>query len=140
MSQVIRIPESLYKRLENHVNGFDDSPAKIIERILDFYEASKGLVINPPITIPNPPPPNLLEIIYYPDDEDSFKKDLLEKKCAYIKLHKTDGSTELKVWNALNFTIQSSVNGNLRSGYLRGWKKKGIYKAEVSTKDSFAKL
>lgn len=37
MSQVIRIPESLYKRLESHAIGFD-TPAAVIERFLDFYE------------------------------------------------------------------------------------------------------
>ena len=38
MSQVIRIPKHLYKRLESHARGFD-TPAGVIERILDFYEA-----------------------------------------------------------------------------------------------------
>lgn len=37
MSQVIRIPESLYKRLEFHTIGFD-TPASVIERILVYYE------------------------------------------------------------------------------------------------------
>lgn len=37
MSQVIRIPESLYKRLESHAIGFD-TPAAVIERFIDFYE------------------------------------------------------------------------------------------------------
>jgi len=37
MSQVIRIPESLYKRLESHAIGFD-TPASVIERILDYFE------------------------------------------------------------------------------------------------------
>lgn len=37
MSQVIRIPESIYRRLESHAIGFD-TPAAVLERILDFYE------------------------------------------------------------------------------------------------------
>ena len=37
MSQVIRIPESLYRRLESHAIGFD-TPSAVLERILDFYE------------------------------------------------------------------------------------------------------
>ena len=37
MSQVIRIPENLYKRLESHAIGFD-TPAGVLEKILDFYE------------------------------------------------------------------------------------------------------
>jgi hypothetical protein len=37
MSDVIRVPPYLYKRLESHASGFD-SPANVIEKILDFYE------------------------------------------------------------------------------------------------------
>ncbi|BBO78610.1 hypothetical protein DSCW_60270 [Desulfosarcina widdelii] len=41
MSQVIRIPEHLYKRLETHAKGFD-TPAGVIERVLSFYEKHRG--------------------------------------------------------------------------------------------------
>jgi hypothetical protein len=137
MSTVIRIPESLYRRLEDHVTGFDDTPAKIIERMLDFYDSGKGLVKS---TISPESAGNLtsntlmdnLAIVYYPNQDD-FKKELIVKKCAYIKSYKIDGSIEFKLWNAPNFTISSSLSNNLRSGYLRGWKGKGIYKVEVST-------
>lgn len=37
MSQVIRIPGNIYKRLESYAVGFD-TPAGVIERLLDFYE------------------------------------------------------------------------------------------------------
>lgn len=37
MSQVIRIPSNIYKRLESYAIGFD-TPAGVIERLLDFYE------------------------------------------------------------------------------------------------------
>lgn len=37
MSQVIRIPDTIYKRLENHAIGFD-TPGGVIEKLLDFYE------------------------------------------------------------------------------------------------------
>lgn len=39
MSPVIRISDSLYRRLENHVRGFD-SPSSVIERMVDFFEAN----------------------------------------------------------------------------------------------------
>jgi molybdopterin-binding protein len=137
MSQVIRIPISLYKRLENHVTGFDNSPAKIIEKILDFYESNKGLVIDNPVIIPSSPRSNSLEIIYHPDNNpDSFSKDFLEKQLAYIRVYKTDGSIEVFTWRlreSQGFTINSSVKANLMTGRLRGWQEKGIYKAEVST-------
>lgn len=37
MSQVVRIPSDTYKRLESYAVGFD-TPASVIERLLDFYE------------------------------------------------------------------------------------------------------
>ncbi len=37
MSQVIRIPSNIYKKLESYAVGFD-TPAGVIERLLDFYE------------------------------------------------------------------------------------------------------
>ena len=38
MSQVIRIPRDVFKRLESYAVGFD-TPAGVIERLLDFYES-----------------------------------------------------------------------------------------------------
>ena len=46
MSQVIRISESLYKRLETHVRGFD-TPSGVIERVLDFYEEHYPKIADP---------------------------------------------------------------------------------------------
>ena len=39
MSQVIRIPKDVYKKLESYAIGFD-TPAGVIERLLYFYEAN----------------------------------------------------------------------------------------------------
>lgn len=133
MSQVIRIQEELYKRLEKYAHGFD-TPANVIEKILDFYERHSGNSIEAEQEKPNQSfeLPSSLEIIYHPGGENIFKQELLKKKQAYILLHKIDGTSELKVWNASKFSPDSTINGNLRSGYLRGWKNKGIYKAEVA--------
>jgi len=133
MSQVIRVPESLYNRLEEHAHGFD-TPANVIEKILNFYEANcseeiEATEVQKEIAIESP---NELEIVYHPGGERIFKKALLENKKAFICLHKVDGSSEIKIWNAAKFSPHSDVNGNLRSGYLRGWKKKGIYKAVIA--------
>lgn len=130
MSQVIRISEELYKRLENHANGFD-TPSNVIERVLNLYE---GVTDASSDTKPNPEkaPASDLEIIYFADSEEDFKKQLISKKKAYIKLHYTNGVTETKSWNAKRFSPKSRVDGNLRSGYLRGWKDRGIFRAELS--------
>jgi hypothetical protein len=133
MTQIIRIPETLYKRLENYAQGFD-TPAKVIERILDYYESNCGeeAEIKKESQKSTIEPPSNLEIIYHPGGEDVFKKALLENKQAVVRLFKVDGSTETKVWNASKFKPHSDLNGNLRSGYLRDWKAKGIYKAVIA--------
>jgi len=45
MAEVIRISEEIYKRLEDCAVGFD-TPAGVIERLLDFYEASHKIQVN----------------------------------------------------------------------------------------------
>jgi len=134
MSQVIRISDQLYKRLEEHATGFD-TPSNVIERILNFYEGLDELTqgdLNDQPTDERIEPAKKLEILYFSASEDEFKQQLLSSKLAYIKLHYTNGQTEVKEWNASRFTQKSRVDGNLRSGYLRGWKERGIYKAELS--------
>ena len=131
MNQTIEISASLYQRLGAHAEGFE-TPAAVIEKLLNSFEVQEpqGLTQNLKKTINMP---LSLKIIYYPADEESFKQELLQKQIAYLLLHKLDGTKEIKEWNASNFQANSSVNGNLRSGYLRDWKKKGIVKAEIST-------
>ena len=133
VSQVIRISDELYKRLEAHASGFD-TPSNVIERILNAFEGittptrtDSSFALNQEIQ-----PASSLEIVYFPDTEEIFKQELLKCKKAYIKLHYTNNTSEIKEWNASRFDSSSSVNGNLRSGYLRGWKERGIYKAELA--------
>ncbi|MBA1446644.1 MAG: hypothetical protein FE835_17420 [Gammaproteobacteria bacterium] len=133
MSQVIRISDELYKRLEALASGFD-TPSNVIETILDAYED-----IIPNLKTRNNTsqsqgiqPANSLDIVYFPDSEEDFKKRLLINKKAYIKLSYTNNTSEIKEWNASRFSTTSRVDGNLRSGYLRGWKERGIYKAELA--------
>jgi len=42
MSQVVRIPSSIYERLEKHASGFD-TPVNVIKRLIDYYEKSENL-------------------------------------------------------------------------------------------------
>jgi len=133
MGKVIRISNELYNRLEVHASGFD-SPANVIERILDAFEgitpsssSSRSSEFKKEIE-----PAISLDIVYHPDSEEDFKEQLLECKRAYINLYYTNGTSEIKEWNASRFSASSRVDGNLRSGYLRGWKERGIYKAELA--------
>ena len=131
MSQVIRISDELYKRLEGLASGFD-TPSNVIEMVLNAYEGvsfskSSSNEINSNITASTK-----LEIVYFPSTEEAFKEEFLVSKKAYIKFFYTSGETELKEWNSADFKDTSKVAGNLRSGYLRGWKEKGIVKAEIA--------
>jgi len=38
MSRVIRVSESTYRRLEQHVTGFGDNPDRVIQRLLDYHD------------------------------------------------------------------------------------------------------
>jgi hypothetical protein len=131
MSQVIRVTDEIYKRLEAHASGFV-TPSEVIENILNAYEGiTPGLPSTHEIDR-EMEQSNNLEIVFPHDTEAGFKQALLSHKKAYIRLHFTDGTTEIKPWRAHGFSETSSVKGNLRSGQLRGWKSKGITKAELS--------
>jgi len=138
MEQQITIKSSIFRRLETHAKGFD-TPANVIERILDFYDEHRNCVQdkNQEKTKVNLPVKSFeLEFKFFPDGESEFKKALLGKKLAWIKLYKTDGTSELKLWKAHDFTEKSSLIGNLRSGHLRGWKDRGIFKAALAIEKS----
>lgn len=133
MSQVIRISNELYKRLEALASGFD-TPSNVIKTILGAYED-----MTPNLNISDNTsrsqeiqPARSLDIVYLADSEEDFKKLLLINKKAYIRLSYTNDPSEIKEWNASRFSTTSHVDGNLRSGYLRGWKERGIFKAELA--------
>ncbi len=133
MSQVIRISDELYNRLGAHASGFD-TPSNVIERVLDAFDGANLNALNKGFPAINQEihPAKTLEVIYYSGSEEDFKEKLLKCKKAYIKLYYTNDIIEVKEWKASKFSASSSVDGNLRSGYLRGWKKRGIYKAELA--------
>ena len=72
-----------------------------------------------------------MDIIYLENSEESFKQKLLHNKKAYIKLYYTNNTSEIKEWNASKFKNSSPISNNLRSGFLRSWKERGIFKAEL---------
>ncbi|BBP44760.1 hypothetical protein THMIRHAS_01330 [Thiosulfatimonas sediminis] len=127
MSQVIRISDNLYDRLKCHAEGFD-TPANVIEKILNSYEENG---FKPIKNIKKIKEAVNLEIDYSGLSEEQFKKELIHNKHCYITLYYTNGSQDTKHWKAEKFTAESSVSGNLRSGFLRSWREKGIFKAEL---------
>ena len=123
MCPVIRISDELYSRLESHAVGFD-TPSALIERLLDSVEGIEKTDVD---DVGNKP-----TLIFEPQDEVLFKELLLRDKKASVLLHKSNGSVERRIWNANRITESSNIRGNLWSGLLRGWKAKGIVKAELS--------
>jgi hypothetical protein len=116
MNKTIEISEKTYSRLSELAIGFD-TPAAVIERLLDQATGK-------PETKP--------ELLFYPTDEETFKLQLLKNKEAEIVTYRNDGSREINHWKANRFSPTSSLKGNIWSGPLRGWKEKGIVKAEFS--------
>lgn len=158
MSRVIRISEALYRRLEAYASGFD-TPSNVIERILNAHEnvppgsvsmlteqgdqaaherAPSGFsTVDISEQDAYIQPATNLEIVYVSGleryTEEEFKKDLLGKKRAYLKLFYTNGKVEYKPWKALRFNPESGVYNNVRSkNYLRDWEAKGITKIILS--------
>jgi len=73
MSQVIRVSDNLYKRLEAHASGFD-TPSNVVEAVLNAYE---GVTTNTDTNISSHgqeiQPANKLDIIYLGYSEEEFK-------------------------------------------------------------------
>jgi hypothetical protein len=134
MEITISVPEELFKRLETHAKGFD-TPTNVIERLLKYFENNTDQLPTIETVIDHNIPPTRslqLEVIFLPNGENKFKNELIQRKVAWIQIYKIDGSVETKMWKAQSFTKNSDLMGNLRSGYLRGWKDKGICKAVLA--------
>ena len=73
-----------------------------------------------------------MKILFLEGSEEGFKKKFLNCKTAIVKIYSfKERQAIIKEWKLTNFTEKSSVRGNLRTGYLRDWKKKGFYQAKV---------
>jgi len=126
MCPVIRISDELYARLESNAVGFD-TPSALIERLLDRCDGINQAELTESMNRP--------ELIFKPSDEDKFKKYLINKGQAKVVLYKQNGTVERRNWNARRLSESSNLRGNLWSGLLRGWKKKGIIKVELSIEE-----
>jgi hypothetical protein len=127
VSPVIRISDSLYRRLEGYAEGFD-TPALVIEKLLDDHDGisaeDKSIAKVPMSARPKP------ELIFYPADEAEFLKQLVQNDTSWVYIHLIDGSVVPSVWDASRMTLGSNLRANIWSGRLREWKEKGIVKAE----------
>ena len=120
--KTIELSNDTYDRLAQHATGFE-SPECVINRILDIIEVEPG---------------QKPSLSFYPEDEEEFKKQLIEMRRAHVSLRFADGSEELGIWNVRAFNQGSNLRANLWSGYLRGWKERGIISASfrIDTKST----
>lgn len=132
MSPTIQVSAAIYKRLESHADGFD-TPENVIERLLNSYDRAtdptgEAVMVSSTeeelLTRPEP--------VFYPEDIDEFKRQLLRLRQATHRITYQDGTSKLGVWNANRLDKSSSVLGNIYSGLLRDWKAKGIVRAEFA--------
>ena len=109
----------------------------MIERLLNQLEETSGTSSDDRQEGLGREPSSNKQLIFLPS-EDEFRSQLLIHKRARVAISYTDGSTEEKIWNASRFTQTSNLRGNLASGYLRDWSKRGIVKATFQVLDSNA--
>ncbi|NOQ63974.1 MAG: hypothetical protein GQ582_05630 [Methyloprofundus sp.] len=131
MQKTIDILATLYERLGKLAKTFE-TPQDVISRLLDFYKMEEidSPLLEPEVTVIKQY--NKLDIKFFPENLVQFKSLLLKEKQAWVLLHMNDGSKTLHQWNASRFTEGSNVLGNLRSGYLRDWRDKGIISADIA--------
>ena len=116
----IDVSEKTFERLSNLAKGFD-TPDAVINRLID--EVTKKPEVKP-------------TIFFNPENEEDFKTSLLETKLAEVCLFSADMKPRYFLWNADKFKESSNLKANLWSGFLRGWKDKGITKIELTVLDS----
>lgn len=115
----ITVSDEIFNRLEKLAIGFD-TPERVIERLLDEVDSE------------SPKSAGARPILTFIPDEIAFKNELLNRKKAQVILHFKDGERDVLHWNAERFQPSSNLRANLWSGFLRGWKEKGIIAAEFS--------
>ncbi len=79
--------------------------------------------------------PEKLQIELVPDDEELFRRNLLQNGIAYITSYYKDGSRQTREWKVRWLKEDSSIMGNLRSHReIRNgeWQKRGIVRVVVS--------
>ena len=116
MNKTIEISEKTYARLSEMAAGFE-TPDSVIRRMLDELAGA---------------PEQKPELIFSPANEDEFKSKLIKSKKATVIIYKNNGEQETKTWKVNRLSEDSNLRGNIWSGLMRGWKGKGIVKAEFT--------
>lgn len=116
----IDISDKTYKRLSELAQGFD-TPDVVINRLIDSVAK-----------IPERKP----TIIFNPSNEADFKAALLDTRLAEVCITYIDKPKTFSVWNADKFKGSSNLKANLWSGFLRGWKDKGISNISLTILDT----
>ena len=138
----IRAEQAIHTILNKYcVNGeWFNLTQKELDFIQNICEKMDGIIVTEEVEneIQNETEEENIEyggIIEYIPDKITFRKKLLEDHKANWTLIYADGHSENGVWDASNITEKSSISGNIRSGYLRGWREKGIVKGIFEVTD-----
>lgn len=118
----IDISKKTYERLSELAKGFD-TPDVVINRLLD--SVTKVPERKPTIT-------------FDPNNELDFKAALLDTRLVEVCITYNDEPSQFLIWNADKFKESSNLKANLWSGFLRGWKEKGITGIALTVLDASA--
>ena len=128
----IDVGEKTCIRLSVFADKHNLSLSAAIDRLLDTQQG----VGEPPLDeAVSQPRSSHLEIVYFPEGEESFKRALLKipsvAREVLVRIHYSDGRLVNKLWGARGIQRTSAIRENLLAHYLRGWRKEGIVKAEI---------
>lgn len=74
----------------------------------------------------------LTEIVFHPEDEETFKQELLQRKKAHFLLSYDSGATKETEWKANHFTEESNLRANIQGRpFWRKRKSEGLIKVDV---------
>ena len=72
------------------------------------------------------------EIVFFPKNEEDFKRELISKKEATFKLYYDSGVVKTSMWKVTNFDVKSNLRANIFSRpFWRKRKTEGLKKVEV---------
>lgn len=118
------ITTATYERMEKYAVGFDDTPDKAINRLIDSIEYATG----EKAVKQNPYKPDLS---FHNKTEDEFQEYLIKSKMAEMVIHYSDASHEVQQLDAPGFNEYSDLRSLLWSDILSNWEQKKVIKVEL---------
>lgn len=137
MTITIQLDEGTCSRLALYATkrglGWGEAIGEMLAKCEGDYNVAPITAPPKPATAQTLNPP---DIIYHladgsPVSERECQDAIIAAKAATVRIHYADGGVKDKQWRAENLQEHSYLRGNLKTGYLRNWRDRGIVKAEV---------